>query len=163
MVSSPSARRVVEAARHLGLDIQIREFPEGTRTAEDAARAIGVQVGQIVKSLVFIADARPVVCLISGANRLDPARLQEISGAKEVRRADADQVRESTGFAVGGVPPFGHAASVPVYCDPELLQYDAVWAAGGTPHTVFPIAPGKLVEACNAIVTELKEKGSPEA
>ena len=156
MVSSPSAQRVVEAARHLGIDIQIREFPEGTRTAEDAARAIGVQVGQIVKSLVFIVDARPVVCLISGANRLDPARLQEISGAKEVRRADADQVRESTGFAVGGVPPFGHNASVTVYCDRDLLAYEVVWAAAGTPMTVFSIEPGRLASACKAVIGDLK-------
>jgi len=156
MVSSPSAQRVVEAARHLGLDIQIREFPEGTRTAEDAARAIGVQVGQIVKSLVFIADARPVVCLISGANRLDPSRLEEIIGAKEVRPADANQVRQATGFSIGGVPPFGHDATVPVYCDRDLLAYDVVWAAAGTPMTVFSIEPGRLASVCEAVIGDLK-------
>lgn len=163
MVQSASVQRVVDAARALGLEVEIRKFPEGTRTADDAARAIGVSTGQIVKTLIFMADARPVICFVSGSNRLDTARLAAAAGAAEVRRANADEVREATGFAVGGVPPFGHTTAVAVYCDPELLQYDAVWAAGGTPHTVFPIAPRKLVEACNAIVTELKEKGSPEA
>jgi Cys-tRNA(Pro) deacylase len=159
VVQSASVQRVVDAARALGLEVEIREFPEGTRTAEDAARAIGVSTGQIVKTLIFMADDRPVICFVSGCNRLDTARLAAAAGAADVRRANADEVREATGFAVGGVPPFGHATPVAVYCDPDLLQYDAVWAAGGTPHTVFPIAPGKLVEACNAIVTELKETG----
>ena len=159
MVQSDSVRRVIDAARGLGLEIEVREFPEGTRTAEDAARAIGVSTGQIVKTLIFMADDRPVICFVSGSNRLDTARLAAAAGATEVRRANAEEVREATGFAVGGVPPFGHATPVAVYCDPDLLQHEAVWAAGGTPHTVFPIAPEKLVKACNAIVTELKETG----
>jgi Cys-tRNA(Pro) deacylase len=157
MVQPTSVQRVADAARDLGLAIEIREFPEGTRTADDAARAIGASVGQIVKTLVFMADARPVICFVSGPNRLDTDRLATITGATEVRRANADEVREATGFAVGGVPPFGHATPVPIYCDPDLLQYDAVWAAGGTPMTVFAVNPQALVKACSATVTDLKE------
>lgn len=157
MVQSTSVQRVADAARDLGLEIEIREFPEGTRTAEDAARAIGVSVGQIVKTLVFVADGRPVICFVSGPNRLNTARLARVTGAAEVRRANADEVREATGFAVGGVPPFGHSTPVPVYCDPDLLQYDAVWAAAGTPMTVFAVEPQALVKACAATVADLKE------
>ena len=157
MVQPTSVQRVADAARDLGLAIEIREFPEGTRTAEDAAKAIGVSVGQIVKTLIFVADGRPVICFVSGPNRLDTARLAGVTGAAEVRRANADEVREATGFAVGGVPPFGHATPVPIYCDHDLLQYDAVWAAGGTPMTVFAVEPRALVKACSATVTDLKE------
>ena len=157
MIQSASVQRVAAAARGLGLEIEVSEFPEGTRTAEDAARAIGVDVGQIVKSLVFVADGRPVICLVSGPNRLDAARLAGIAGAAEVRRANADEVREATGFAVGGVPPFGHSTPVPVFCDADLLQYGAVWAAAGTPTAVFAVAPQALVQACGATVTDLKE------
>src|SRR3989337_1334730 len=116
MVASTSAQRVVEAARAAGLEIEVREFPEGTRTAEDAARAIGVGVGQIVKSLVFTADGHPVLCLVSRLNRVDGARLAVLPGAATVRRAGADEVERATGFAIGGVPPFGHAHPLPVYC-----------------------------------------------
>ena len=157
MVQPTSVQRVADAARDLGLAIEIRAFPEGTRTAEDAAKAIGVSVGQIVKTLVFLADGRPVICFVSGPNRLDTARLAAATGAAEVRRANADEVREATGFAVGGVPPFGHATPVPIYCDHDLLRYDAVWAAGGTPMTVFAVEPQALVKACSATVTDLKE------
>jgi Cys-tRNA(Pro) deacylase len=154
-----SAQRVVDAARGLGLEIEVREFPEGTRTAEDAARAIGVEVGQIVKSLVFTADGAPIVCLVSGANKLDTARLGSAIGAEKIGRADADTAREATGYAVGGVPPFGHAQRLPVYCDRDLLSYDTVWAAAGTPMSVFSVQPAKLVAACGAIVVDLKVEG----
>ncbi len=158
MVALLSARRVAQAARRLGLEIDVREFPEGTRTAEDAARAIGVQVGQIVKSLVFIVSGRPVICLVSGANRLDVARLAALTGAQEVRRAGADEVQRATGFAIGGVPPFGHRTPIPVYCDRDLLAYGVVWAAAGTPDTVFSVEPHRLVEACSAVLADLKEE-----
>jgi Cys-tRNA(Pro) deacylase len=151
-----SVQRVVDAARELGLEIEVREFPEGTRTAEDAARAIGVSAGQIVKSLVFIAG-QPVICLVSGPNRLDTGRLTALTGASDVRRASADEVREATGFAVGGVPPFGHVHPVPVYCDADLLQHETVWAAAGTPMAVFAAKPGDLVRACGATVADIKE------
>jgi Cys-tRNA(Pro) deacylase len=154
---APAARRVAEAARDLGLDIEVRDFPEGTRTAEDAARAIGVTVGQIVKSLVFLADGAPVVCLVSGSNRVDTTRLASATGGAKIARADADAVREATGYAVGGVPPFGHAKPLPVYCDRDLLSFEVVWAAAGTPMSVFSVEPRALVEACGAIVVDLKE------
>lgn len=157
MVSSPSTQRVADAARDLGLSIAVREFPAGTRTAEDAARAIGADVGQIVKSLVFVADGRPVICLVSGRNRLDAARLEELAGAGEVSRADADTVRQATGFAVGGVPPFGHRNRIPVYLDRDLLSYESVWAAAGTPTSVFAVEPRALAAACNAVIADLKE------
>ena len=157
MASSPSAQRVAQAAARLGLDIELREYPEGTRTAGDAARAIGVEVGQIVKSLVFTAGRRPVLCLVSGVNQLDTARLAALTGAAEVRRATADEVERFTGFAIGGVPPFGHRTPLPVYCDRDLLAYDTVWAAAGTPRTVFSASPQRLAEACRATIADLKQ------
>ena len=158
MVASPSSLRVVEAARAAGLEIEVREFPEGTRTAEDAARAIGVSVGQIVKSLVFTTDGRPVLCLVSGLNRVDGARLAVITGASAVRRASADEVERVTGFAIGGVPPLGHAHPLSIYCDRDLLAFDIVWAAAGTPRAVFSAQPLALVKACRATVADLKEE-----
>ena len=155
-----STKRFLDAARGVGVELEgeVRVFPEGTRTAEDAARAIGVTVGQIVKSLVFLADDAAVMALVSGANRLDTGRLATAAGAAKVSRADANAVRDATGYAVGGVPPFGHARQLAVYIDPDLLQYDTVWAAGGTPMTVFPITPQQLVDACHATVIDLREE-----
>jgi len=158
-VSLPAAaQRVVDAARERGLEIGVKEFQEGARTAEDAARAIGVPVGQIVKSLVFLAGGEPVVCLVSGANRLDTKRLAAAAGGS-VRRANADEVREATGFAVGGVPPLGHKTPLRIYCDRDLLGHEVVWAAAGTPATVFAAEPRALVEACGATVIDLKQTG----
>jgi Cys-tRNA(Pro) deacylase len=157
MVTSPSSQRVADAARALGLEIEVREFPEGTRTAEDAAAAIGADVGQIVKSLVFFVDGRPVLCLVSGLNRLDTQRLAAVTGASQTRRARADEVERATGFAIGGVPPFGHTQRLPVYCDRDLMTYDLVWAAAGTPRAVFAVEPQSLVQACRATVADLKE------
>jgi prolyl-tRNA editing enzyme YbaK/EbsC (Cys-tRNA(Pro) deacylase) len=148
-----SVAAVVSAAREVGLEIEPREFPEGTRTAEDAARAIGVAVAQIVKSLVFTVDDRPVMALVSGANQLDEAKLGAAAGGSAARRADADRVRQATGFPVGGVPPLGHR--LPVFVDRDLLGFDTVWAAAGTPHVVFGAAPADLVEASGAIVCDL--------
>jgi len=166
MVSSPSAQRVAQAAARLGLDIELREYPEGTRTAGDAARAIGVEVAQIVKSLVFMTSTeggsasgggrRPVLCLVSGVNQLDTARLATLTGTADVRRATADEVERFTGFAIGGVPPFGHSTPLPIYCDRDLLAYDTVWAAAGTPRTVFAANPQRLAEACRATIADLK-------
>ena len=158
MVTSPSSQRVADAARALGLEIEVREFPEGTRTAEDAAAAIGVDVGQIVKSLVFFVDGRPVLCLVSGLNRLDTQRLAVVAGASQVRRASADEVERATGFAIGGVPPFGHTQPLPVYCDRDLMAYDVTWAAAGTPRAVFAIEPQRLVQACRATIVDLKQE-----
>ena len=156
----PNVERVTEAAQALGLTVATKEFPEGTRTAEDAARAIGCQVGQIVKSLVFLLDGAPVAALVSGANRLDEARLAAALGGAVVSRADADAVRAATGFPIGGVPPFGHPSPLPTAVDEDLLAYDEVWAAAGTPRDVFPLTPGDLVRATRGAVAPLRAGSS---
>jgi Cys-tRNA(Pro) deacylase len=151
----PNVRRVVEAAAALGLTIEPRRFPEGTKTAADAAAAIGVDVGQIVKSLIFAVDGRIVLAYVSGANRLDERKLAHAAGGEKCGRVDADAVREATGFPIGGVPPFGHATELPLFIDPDLLRYDEVWAAAGTWNDVFPIAPDDLVRVTGGTVVEL--------
>jgi prolyl-tRNA editing enzyme YbaK/EbsC (Cys-tRNA(Pro) deacylase) len=148
--------RLTAAARALGLPVATREFPEGTRTADDAARAIGCDVGQIVKSLVFLLDGAPVLALVSGANRLDEGRLARALGGTAVARADAGAVRAATGYPIGGVPPFGHATPLPVAIDEDLLGYGEVWAAAGTPRDVFPVAPGDLVRVTGGTVAPLR-------
>jgi Cys-tRNA(Pro) deacylase len=152
----PNAERVAAAARALGFELDLREFPEGTRTAEDAARAIGVEVGQIVKSLVFTLDGELVMALVSGSNRLDEARLAATLGGAEVGRADADGVRAATGYAIGGVPPFGHPSALPTAIDEDLLTFDVVWAAAGTPRDVFAIAPAELVRLTGGTLARLR-------
>jgi Cys-tRNA(Pro) deacylase len=153
----PNVARVTDAARAAGVEISVERFPEGTRTAADAARAVGCEVGQIVKSLVFMADDRPIVALVSGANRVDLARLARATGAAEARRADGDEARAATGFAIGGVPPFGHATQVSVLVDRDLLAYDRVWAAAGLPDAVFAITPAELVGASGGDVADIRE------
>ena len=152
----PNVTRVIEAGRALGLEIVTRRFPEGTKTAQDAANAIGVSVGQIVKSLVFAVDGEIVMAYVSGANQLDEKKLAQAAGGLKCSRVDADAVREATGFPIGGVPPFGHSTQLRVFVDPDLLQYDEVWAAAGTWHDVFGIEPHRLVEASEGLVTDLK-------
>jgi len=135
--------------------VTVREFPAGTRTAIDAARAVGCDVGQIVKSLVFVAGGKPVVALVSGANRLDEKRLAAVAG-EPVAKADAEVARDATGYSIGGVPPFGHATEVPVFMDRDLLSYPAVWAAAGRPDSVFEIEPDRLRELSNAVVIDIR-------
>jgi Cys-tRNA(Pro) deacylase len=137
-----------------GFDVQ--RFPEGTRTAVDAARAIGCDVAQIVKSLVFLADDEPVVALVSGANRLDTERLAGLTGARRVEKANADATRRATGYTIGGVPPFGHASPARVFIDRDLMTYDLVWAAAGRPDAVFPISPERLRELSGGTVGDVK-------
>lgn len=153
-----NAERVVAAARGLGLEIAPREFPAGTRTADDAARAIGVSVGQIVKSLVFVVDGDAVLALVSGSNLLDEAKLASAAGGDTVERADAETVRAVTGYPVGGVPPIGHATPLRVFVDEDLLGYDEVWAAAGTPHCNFSASPGDLVRATGGVVADLARR-----
>ena len=153
----PSAQRVAETLRALGVETTVIEFAQTTRTAQDAAVAIGTTVGQIVKSLVFLADGRPVLALVSGTNRLDLAKLRLLSGAARVDRADADAVRAATGYAIGGVPPVGHAQPLPVFLDRDLLQYDTVYAAAGTPFAVFAITPARLQQITAALEADLAE------
>ena len=154
----PNVARVVDAGKALGLDIQTRRFPEGTKTAQDAADAIGVAVGQIVKSLVFAVDGEIVMAYVSGANQLDEKKLAIAAGGAKCARVDADAVRAATGFPIGGVPPFGFERRLRIFIDPDLLQYDEVWAAAGTWNDVFPIAPNDLVRASGAVVTDLKRR-----
>ncbi|HET6951060.1 MAG TPA: YbaK/EbsC family protein [Acidimicrobiales bacterium] len=154
-----NARAVADAAAALGLTVDVREFPAGTRTAEDAARAIGVDVGQIVKSLVFRVGDEVVVALVSGPNRLDEGRLAAAAGGAPagVSRADAKLVREATGYPIGGVPPFGHARPLPTFVDEDLLRYEVVWAAAGTPRHVFALTPADLVRVSGGRVAALRE------
>ncbi|MGA0864015.1 MAG: YbaK/EbsC family protein [Ilumatobacteraceae bacterium] len=152
----PNVKRVVEAARAAGLKIETRRFPEGTRTAQDAANAIGVPVGAIVKSLVFGVDDEIVMALVSGSNQLDEKKLAAAAGGAKCQRVDADAVREATGFPIGGVPPLGLATQLRIFVDPDLLKFDEVWAAAGTWHDVFPIDPRVLQSVTNGVVVELR-------
>jgi prolyl-tRNA editing enzyme YbaK/EbsC (Cys-tRNA(Pro) deacylase) len=154
---SKAIDRFLEAARVLGHPVEVRRFPEGTKTAADAARAIGCEVGQIVKSLVFVADGRPVLALTSGANRVDTVRLAALVGAVGARRATPEEARGATGFAVGGTPPFGHPAPVRTLLDRDLRSFDDVWAAAGTPDSVFRTTPGELLRTTRAEVGDFKE------
>jgi prolyl-tRNA editing enzyme YbaK/EbsC (Cys-tRNA(Pro) deacylase) len=154
----PNVARVVEAAAAAGLEIDVDRFPAGTRTADDAARAVGCDVSQIVKSLVFIADGSAVIALVSGASRVDPAKLASAVGAGNVRRADGDEARSATGVAIGGVPPFGHIRPVAVIVDRDLLAHDRVWAAAGLPDAVFAIQPDALVSVSGGRVADLAER-----
>jgi prolyl-tRNA editing enzyme YbaK/EbsC (Cys-tRNA(Pro) deacylase) len=150
-----SAERVRAALAARGLDqLTVREFSQSTATAADAAAAIGTGVAQIVKSLVFLAGDQPILVLASGPNRVDVDKLAALLG-QPIRRANADQVRELTGFAVGGVPPIGHTQPLPTYVDRDLLQHGEVWASAGTPRSVFPITPSELVRVTAGQVAEL--------
>ena len=153
----PNVARVIETALSAGLEIEVEYFPAGTRTAGDAARAVGCDVAQIVKSLVFMADGDPLLALVSGANRVDTEKMAAAVRAADVRRADGDEARAATGVAIGGVPPFGHARPVAVLIDRDLLAYDRVWAAAGLPDAVFPIAPDALVSVSQGTVADLAE------
>ena len=152
----PNVLRVMEAARERGLEITTKRFPEGTKTAADAAAAIGVSVGQIVKSLVFAVDGEIVMAYVSGSNQLDEKKLALAAGGAKCSRVDADAVRAATGYPIGGVPPFGHSTQLRVFVDPDLLQYDEVWAAAGTWNDNFAIAPNELVRVSGGVVTDLK-------
>ena len=152
-----TVQRVADALLSLGVEAEIIEFSESTRTAEEAARAVGATVGQIVKSLVFLAaDGAPLLALASGAHRVDVKKLEAAVGGP-VARADADAVRAATGYSIGGVPPVGHPRPPRTLFDRALLQYDMVWAAAGTPNAVFPIAPARLLEITQGEEADLGE------
>jgi len=157
-----NVRQVVEAGKALGVDVHAREFAQTTRTAADAAEAIGVELGQIVKSLVFgvgnDGGAEIVVALVSGDNLLDERKLAAVAGGDEAWREDTDTVRETTGYPAGGVPPFGHREPLRVFVDEDLLDYDEVWAAAGTPHCNFPISPNALLRATGGTVCDLARR-----
>lgn len=149
--------RAVDAAREHGLELNITRFPAGTRTAQDAAAAIGCDVGAIVKALVLDSDEGPFMVLTSGANRVSYGKVEVTTGRTGVRRADADAVRAATSYPVGGVSPFGHPTPLAMVIDRDLLAFEHVWAAAGTPDSVFPIAPDALVDATGAQVADVAE------
>lgn len=152
----PSAQKVQEALTAMGLSCRAMEMPESTRTAVEAAAAVGCRVEQIVKSLVFkgAQSGRPILILASGPNRVDEALMAGYIG-EPLARANADEVRQFTGFAIGGVPPIGHPVQLETYIDEDLLSYTSVWAAAGTPRTVFEIAPFELVRMTSGRVLSI--------
>jgi prolyl-tRNA editing enzyme YbaK/EbsC (Cys-tRNA(Pro) deacylase) len=149
-----SRERVREALVAAGLEVEIVETPASARTAVEAADAVGASVAQIVKSLVFLCDGRPVLALVAGDNRLDESLLGQVAGG-HITRADAAGVREHTGFAIGGVAPLGSLNPLPTFCDVDLLAHEHVWAAAGAPHAVFRVEPAALAAAAGAKVAEL--------
>lgn len=142
---SDAVERFREAAGELGFTPEVRIMDQSTHTAQEAAAAIGCDVGAIVKSLVFLADDKPLLVLVSGPNRLDADKLGKELGA-DITKSDAKRVKEETGFSIGGVPPFGHTTPLRTVIDPDLLTHDQLWAAAGTGTAVFPLAPDSLVE-----------------
>jgi Cys-tRNA(Pro) deacylase len=155
--------RFAEALRELGLGhlvSQVRRFPDATRTAAEAAAAVGCELSQICKSLIFAADGTPVLVLMDGASRVDLELVRKELGADKVTRAKVDVVRETTGYAIGGVPPFGHRTRTTVLADRSLLEHDVVWAAAGTPYTVFPMTPEDLVRYADGTLVDVREPTS---
>jgi prolyl-tRNA editing enzyme YbaK/EbsC (Cys-tRNA(Pro) deacylase) len=153
--------RFAAALEELGLGAvqeQIRRFPEATRTAAEAAAAIGCELSQICKSLIFAADGVPVLVLMDGASRVDMELVRRELGAGKVTRPKADVVRETTGYAIGGVPPFGHRTRTRVLADRSLLDHDLVWAAAGTPYTVFPMEPKALIAHAGGTLVDVRER-----
>jgi prolyl-tRNA editing enzyme YbaK/EbsC (Cys-tRNA(Pro) deacylase) len=156
---SASAQRVQQALAAFNLDYQVMELSASTRTAKEAATAVGCKVGQIVKSLVFKTDHTlvPVLVIASGVNRVDVKILGELLG-KKVDKADAEFVRQKTGFAIGGVPPVGFSTPIKTFIDEDLLHYDFVWAAAGTPHAVFRLVPADLEKMTGGKVAAIKSQ-----
>jgi prolyl-tRNA editing enzyme YbaK/EbsC (Cys-tRNA(Pro) deacylase) len=161
----PAIQRVVDAAARKGVTLEIRVFDGSTHTAEDAARQVGAELGQIVKSLVFVVptadEPEPVICLVSGPDRVDLGRLAAVLGAPDVRRASAREANDLTGFVIGGIPPFGHARPLRVIMDPDLGRFGTVWAAAGTQNAVFAVPPATLRVLANAHVAPIVETRRP--
>jgi prolyl-tRNA editing enzyme YbaK/EbsC (Cys-tRNA(Pro) deacylase) len=145
--------KVVDTARTLGLEVTIQRLEASTRTVSDAAEAVGCQEGEIAKSIVFVCDGDPVVCVASGAHRIDLDKVADAFDCAEVRVAGADEVRAATGFAIGGVPPVGHG--LPVILDEALLRHERVWAAAGDPHSLFCVDPRRLADCTDARITDV--------
>jgi prolyl-tRNA editing enzyme YbaK/EbsC (Cys-tRNA(Pro) deacylase) len=155
-------QRVRDAAARKGVELDIRVFDESTHTAADAAATVNAELGQIVKSLVFVAaledgTLEPILCLVSGPNRVDLARLAAVTAARDLRRATAREAQELTGFVIGGIPPFGHSRAVRTVMDPDLGRFETVWAAAGTSSAVFPVPPATLRILANATVAPITE------
>ena len=156
---SASAARVQEALKALGFELHVLELPQSTRTSAEAAQACGCQVGQIAKSLVFKGSVsqRPILAIASGANRVDEKKLAALVG-EAIEKPNADYVRDRTGFVIGGVAPVGLAQPMDILFDEDLLQYDYIWAAAGTPHAVFRLTPGELVKMTAGRVVGLRQE-----
>ncbi len=153
---SASAQRFQEALKGLGFSLQVVELPDSTRTAVEAAQAVGCQLGQIVKSLVFRAkrSERPVLVIASGPNRVNEKVIEALIG-EPLGKADADFVRQRTGFVIGGVPPVGHTEALQTFIDQDLLAFDEIWAAAGTPNAVFRLTPQELVRMIGGQVIKI--------
>ena len=160
----PAIQRVLDAASRKGVTLEVTVFDASTHTAAEAAAAVGAGLGQIVKSLVFVVPTEsgpePLLCLVSGPNRVDIARLAAVTGEAEIRRATAREAHDLTGFSIGGIPPIGHLRPVRVIMDPDLGRYPVVWAAAGLPTAVFPVPPGTLRVLANATVAPIAEERS---
>ncbi|HEX9090968.1 MAG TPA: YbaK/EbsC family protein [Anaerolineales bacterium] len=156
MSLSPSAQKVQQALQAIGLQLEVVELPSSTRTSQEAAQAIGCQVGQIAKSIIFRAGTsqRAVLVIASGPNRVNEKIIEELIG-EPVGKADAEFVRQKTGFVIGGVPPVGHAENLPTFIDQDLLQYVDIWAAAGTPHAVFHLTPKELLQMTRGLVIKI--------
>lgn len=156
MTMHPNAQRVQAALRERGCDAEVIHVPDSTRTAAEAAAALETSVAQIVKSLLFLADGQPLLVLTSGKNRVSTDKVRAVVGTT-IKRADADAVRRLTGCAIGGVPPLAHDTPARVLMDSQLLEYEMVWAAAGTPHAVFGIGPAELQRVTGAELCDISE------
>ncbi|HJR82169.1 MAG TPA: YbaK/EbsC family protein [Anaerolineales bacterium] len=154
---SPTAQKIQDQLKSLGYDYRVIEHAESTRTAQEAAERAGCELGQIVKSLIFKGkdSGKPILVLTSGANRVDEKRISEYAG-EPIGRADADFVRVATGFAIGGVPPFGHTQKMETYLDEDFLQYETIWAAAGTPNAIFEVKTSDLQKMTDGKVVRVK-------
>ena len=148
--------RLADCARDLGIELHVQRLDDSTRTVKDAAQAVGCDESEIAKSIVFVADGEPVVCVASGRHRIDTDKLADLLDVAEIRQAKADEVRAATGFAIGGVPPFGH--NLPELFVEALLGHERVWAAAGDPHSLFEADPRELAECIRARIVELGER-----
>ncbi len=155
-MTHPNVERVRAYLRERGIEAEPVEFAESTRTSAEAAAAIGTTVAQIAKSLVFLADGQPLLVIASGVNRVDTAKLGALLSAK-IKRADADAVRQATGFPIGGVPPVGHTTPLRTVIDEDLMVFASIWAAAGTPNAVFQTTPADLVKMTDGQVADIKE------
>lgn len=160
-----TVQSVIDAAARKGVKLEVRFFERSTHTAAEAAAAVGADVGQIVKSLVFVAEGsggpRPCLVLASGANRVDLGLLETTLTEPRMRRATADEARSFTGFTIGGIPPFGHTTQIRTLMDPDLGRFEVVWAAAGAPNAVFAVGPATLRVLANAVVTPIS--AAPDA
>jgi len=154
---STSAQKVQDALSQSGLKLQVVELPASTRTSAEAAQAVGCQIGQIAKSLIFktCETQRPILVIASGANRVDELKIGARLG-EPIGKADAEFVRSRTGFVIGGVPPIGHIEAIKTFIDEDLLAFEQIWAAAGTPHAVFPLKPADLVKITNGEVIQVR-------